>query len=252
MVSHDWWETLFFTLSGHMTCQNASVCQPRQRQRSFWGSLENNNATSICKDNETNGRGAFQPGAIICWGCLHHNNWGSCRGRNSRPKCKRLIMLPFPAMSPGKLRKCMSEWKCKNTLKRSRVFPIWGHTECWKGVLSHGGHQFNLGLLWSNVFEHDTENRCVFVLSNSKMVLAQWSKVMPSCFELHLFEDVAHTCVIWRIYMQRKNKCANHRCCWGGANLRKMMWGSLMKVKKIKCGNKRCRLPLECNNLHVA
>lgn len=38
------------------------------------------------------------------------------------PKCKRLIMLPFPAMSPDKLKKCMSEWKCISTLKR--VFPI--------------------------------------------------------------------------------------------------------------------------------
>lgn len=136
MVSHDWWVTLFFTLSGHMTCQNASVCQPRQRQRSFWGSLENNNATSICKDNETNGRGCFQPGAIICWGCLHHNNWGSCSGRNSRPKCKRLIMLPFPATSPGKMKK-MYEWmemhkyvKTYTCVSHRRFF---SRTECWKG-----------------------------------------------------------------------------------------------------------------------
>lgn len=27
-------------------------------------------------DNETNGCGCFQPAAIICGGCLHHNDWG--------------------------------------------------------------------------------------------------------------------------------------------------------------------------------
>lgn len=99
--------------------RSGDACQPERRQRSFWGSLEHNNATSICKDNETNGRGCFQPAAIICGGCLHHNNWCGgvadveIAGQNLRGSGYPSYYL-FPATKPGKQRKYY-EWMDMHT-----------------------------------------------------------------------------------------------------------------------------------------
>lgn len=132
-VSHDWWETLFFTLSGHMTHQSGGVCQPRQTQRSFWGSLENNNATSICKDNETNGCGCFQPAAIICWERLHHNNWGGGWAPEVGIASQNVsIILAFTACESRQEEKVGWHHVCSPSVMEGLLLTLFSHTECFR------------------------------------------------------------------------------------------------------------------------